>query len=112
MKPHIANFINGIVLLIMGLWGYFTTQSPTALIAPVFGIIFLGLNNWLKKENKVVAHIIVVLTLLLIIALFKPLSGALNDGDTLGLIRVGIMMLTSVFAFSTFIRSFINARKK
>ena len=57
------------------------------------------------------AHIIVLLTFLLIIALLMPLSGALKDGRTLAAVRVGLMIATSVYAMTTYIKSFIDARK-
>jgi len=81
MKPAQANFINGLVLVILGLWGYWSGVqdgggSPTALIAPVFGLIFLILTPPFRKGNKMVAHIVVVLTLLLIVAMFMPFKGA------------------------------------
>ena len=72
MKPWQANLFNALVLITVGVISYMVTQSGTAFIAPGFGVVFLILTPLLKKENKVVAHIVVVLTLLLLIALFKP----------------------------------------
>lgn len=123
MKPYIANLLNAAVLIGMGLWGYFAIdptvidpetsepvgRSVTALIAPAFGLIFLLCTPLLKKENKAVAHIVVLLTLLIIIALIKPLTGA--GGDTMKIIRIGAMIVTSIIAMATFIKSFIDARK-
>lgn len=113
MKPFQANLINAAALIILGLWGYFGSESPspTALIPVGFGVIFALATPPFKKENKVVAHIIVLLTLLIIIALFMPLKGAIGRGDTLAAVRVGIMIATSVIAMVTFIKSFIDARK-
>ncbi len=113
MTPALANLINAIVLIAMSLWGYLgsETPSPTALIPAGFGIIFLALTPGLRKNNKVIAHIVVLLTLLLIIALFRPFTSALDRGDTMAAVRVGIMFLTSFLAMITFIRSFIQARR-
>ena len=113
MKPFQANLINAAALIILGLWGYLgsETPSPTALIPVGFGIVFALATPPFKKDNKVVAHIIVLLTLLIIIALFKPLMGALDRGDTLAAVRVGIMILTSIIAMVIYIKSFIAARK-
>lgn len=113
MKPFQANLVNAAVLIILGLWGYLAseTPSPTALIPVGFGVIFALATPPFKKENKVVAHIIVLLTLLIIIALFMPLRGALGRGDTLAAVRVGIMIATSVVAMVIYIKSFIDARK-
>ncbi|NRB53836.1 MAG: hypothetical protein HRU41_39670 [Saprospiraceae bacterium] len=113
MKPFQANLVNAAVLIILGLWGYLgsETPSPTALIPVGFGVIFALATPPFKKENKVVAHIIVLLTLLIIIALFMPLRGALGRGDTVAAVRVGIMIATSVVAMVIYIKSFIDARK-
>lgn len=115
MKPFQINLINAIVLIAMGIWGYFDFDgdkaSPTALIPVAFGIIFILATPPFKKDNKVVAHIVVLLTFLLIIALFMPLRSALNSGDQMGMIRVGAMIITSVIAMVIYIQSFIAARK-
>lgn len=96
----------------MGGWGYYATTSKTALIPVLFGVVLLSLSNGVKLENKAIAHVAVVLTLLVFGALVaKPLIAALNEGDTLGTVRVGIMVLTSLIALIFFIKSFIDARK-
>jgi len=112
MKAHTASLINAIILVAFGLWGYFGSESPspTALIPAVIGIILLALNNGVKKENKVIAHIAVVLTLLIVLALFMPLKGAFGRNDTMAIVRVGLMLLSSVFAMVYFIKSFRDAR--
>ena len=61
MKPHKISFVNAITLISFGLWGYIDVDySPTALIPVIFGVIILILNPGLKRENKVVAHIVVL----------------------------------------------------
>jgi hypothetical protein len=74
-------------------------------------ILFLC-NNGVKNENKVIAHIAVLLTLLLLIALVGMRLPKSIDSGGIGLYRVLAMILTSTLAMITFIRSFINARKK
>lgn len=111
MKPYQINLITGIILIAMGVWSYLSSSSPTALIPAAFGLIFTIVTPMFRKGNRVVAHIVVVLTLLLIIALFRPLSGAIGDGDTMGMVRVGIMMAVSVIAMIIYIKSFIDARR-
>jgi len=113
MKAHVASMINAIVLIALGLWGYFgsDTPSPTAFIPVGFGVVLLALNGGVKKENKVIAHIAVLLTLILAIALGMALKGALGRGDNMASTRVGIMLLTTIIAMIAFIRSFIQARK-
>lgn len=113
MKPYVANLINAVVLIALGLWGYLGSENPstTALIPVAFGILFLLVTPLFKKDNKIVAHIVVLLTLVLIIALAMPFKGALGREDMSAALRVGIMMLTSIFAFAMFIKNFIDVRK-
>lgn len=114
MKPYLINAINASVLIIIGLFGYFgsATPSATALIPVFAGIILLLLVRSMKNGNRVVAHIVVTLTLLIFISLFKPLSGALGRNDSGAVIRVVIMMVTNVIAMVVYIKSFVDARRK
>jgi uncharacterized membrane protein (UPF0136 family) len=64
MNAHIASLVNGIVLVVVGLWGYMESSSPTSLIPVVIGAILLVLNKGVKNQNKVIAHIAVLVTLL------------------------------------------------
>ena len=113
MRPHKWNALNAVVLILMGAWAYFGSESPspTALIPVGFGVLLLALTPQLRKENKIVAHTAVVLTLIIFIALFRPLLSAIDGGETLSTVRVSAMLLTSLLALISFIRSFIQARK-
>ena len=113
MKPHIVSLLNAIVLISIGTWGYIGSESPsvTALIPVAIGVVLLLLNPWLKKENKIIAHIVVLLTFVILIGLFKPLMGAVDRDSTISIVRVSVMMLFTVIALITFIRNFINVRK-
>ena len=113
MKANTVSLINSLVLVSMGLWGYFESDSRpiTALIPVIVGVILLLINNGVKKENKIAAHVAVLLTLLIIIGLVKPFLGTLDRGDITGILRVSLMILTSLWAMITFIQSFISARK-
>ena len=117
MKAHKVSLINSLTLIIFGLWGsmsYFqgTTDSWTPLIPVFLGTILLVLNSGLKKENKIIAHIAVVVTLLSF-GNMKPLIAALNESpiDIIRALRPSIMLLSSLIAMITFVRSFIDARK-
>ena len=113
MKPYIVSLLNAIVLISIGTWGYIGSESPsvTALIPVAIGVVLLLLNPWLKKENKIIAHIVVLLTFVILIGLFKPLMGAVDRDSTISIVRVSVMMLFTVIALITFIRNFINVRK-
>ena len=113
MKAHIASLTNAITLIILSSWGYFSSDDPslTALIPTVIGIALLLLNKGVKNENKIIAHIAVLLTLLILIGLIKPVIGAVERDNSAALIRLGIMILSTIMAMVFFIKSFINARK-
>lgn len=120
MKTHQSNLINSLTLILMPLWAYLTyegtaekpEQSITALIPLFLGLILLLCNKGVKNNNKIIAHVAVLITLIAIGGLSKPLMSALEEGRTLGIFRVSLMVLTSVIAMMTFIKSFIQARKK
>ena len=94
----------------MPLWAYLTyegtlekpNQSITALIPLFLGVILFLCNNGVKKENKVIAHIAVVVTLIALLGLFMPLKAAIAEDRTLSVIRVAIMLLTGMLAMITF----------
>jgi len=113
MKPFIANLINSITLIIISLWGFTASQTPsmTALIPASIGIILLGLTPGIKRENKVAAHLVVLLTFVTLIALIKPLTGAIAREDSPATGRVLVMMLTSLFAIAMYIKNFRDVRK-
>jgi uncharacterized membrane protein (UPF0136 family) len=83
--------------MFIGLWGYFEVVSPTALIPVIFGVILLLCTNGLKKQNKLIAHIAVLLTLIILIALIVMRLPKSLDSGGVRLIRVVIMVLTSIF---------------
>lgn len=113
MKPYLINSVNASILIILGLLGYFGSETPsvTALIPVIAGVILLLLTKSMKNGNRVVAHIVVVLTLLIFISLFKPLSGALGRNDTGAIVRVVIMLLSNIVALAVYIKSFVDARR-
>ncbi len=113
MKAHVASLVNAVVLIGLGLWGYLGSETPskTALIPVVFGAILLSLYRGVKKENKIVAHIAVLLTLLILGGFVKPLTAAIGRNDGMAILRVSVMLLTTVVALAAFIKSFIDVRR-
>ena len=114
MKAHTASLINAILLITLPLWGYLSSETPsiTALIPAFIGVALLGMNYGVKKENKIIAHIAVLLTLVILFGLIKPLMGALGRGDGLAISRVLVMIISTVLAMVFFVKSFIDARKR
>jgi hypothetical protein len=112
-KPHIANLLNALILIGLGTWSYLESSTPsvTALIPAAFGFVLVLLNRGLKNENKLIAHVVVVLTFLVLIGLIKPLLGSISRNNDAGIARVIIMMIASFYALISFVMSFIAARK-
>ncbi|MEM1275001.1 MAG: hypothetical protein AAGH74_00600 [Pseudomonadota bacterium] len=113
MTAHMASLINALALIGMSAWAYLTGggASMTALIPAAFGIALIACYPGVKAQNKAVAHIAVLATLVVLIALIMPLRGAIGREDGLSILRVAIMMATSVFAMVYFVKSFIDARR-
>lgn len=113
MKPYLATAILSVILVAMSAWGYLGSETPsfTALIPAGFGVVLALCIPGVKKENKIAAHVAVVLVLVLILALFMPLKGAIGRGDTLAIVRVAVMLLAAIGTFVTYILSFVQARR-
>ena len=69
------------------------------------------MNPGIKKDNKIIAHIAVLLTFVILLGLIMPLLGAVQRSDLGALLRVSTMLITTVFAMIGFIQSFKKARK-
>ena len=107
------NLINSIALISMSAWGYVDTNSFTALIPAFFGIILLILGAMLTNEKlvKLSAHLVVLFTLLILLALVIQVLPGVYERGGIGLIRVILMISTSSIAMIIFIKSFIDNRK-
>lgn len=115
LSPTTANLLNAVALLALGLWGAISAGafsgadvSPTVYIAPVLGLIFLLLHGGLRAQNKIISHIVPVLTLLQIFAFMMPLT----KQSGIAQIRVGLIVLTGIIALIAYILFFVNARKE
>ena len=111
MNPYFATLLNGIVLIVMSVWAYTGSSSFTALIPAIFGVLFLAMAPGVKKHNKAIAHIVVVLAVLLVAALIRPLMGTLERDSMIGTIRIAAMLGTTVLALVIYVKSFLDARK-
>ena len=70
MNATKANLINSISLIVFGFYGDTLMEtSPTALIPVGFGVVLLLCYSGIKNQNKVIAHIAVLLTLVILLAL-------------------------------------------
>ena len=107
------NLINSIALISMSIWGYVDTDSFTALIPAVFGVILFLLGTMLTNEKlvKLSAHLVVLFTLLILLALVVQVLPGVVERGGVGLISVILMITTSAIAMIVFIKSFIDNRK-
>ena len=69
MNASKANLINSISLIVLGLWGYIDSSSTTALIPVIIGGSLLGCTNKIKEGNKLIAHLAVLATIIILVAL-------------------------------------------
>lgn len=108
---YLSSLVNALLLVVLGIWGYVVGESITALIPVVFGIILLILYPGVKKEAMVPAHIAVLLTLIVAVALLKPLSAAWARSDGPAIFRTALMFTSSALALICFIKSFRDVRR-
>lgn len=115
MKPYQVTIFNATVLVVFGLWAYLDvasdSRSMTILIPVIFGVILALLVPAFKRENKVVAHVVAGVTLLISVALIMPMIGSIAREDMIAVFRVGVMIAASLFALSVYIKSFLAVRR-
>ena len=119
MKTYHAHLINSIALILMPLWAYICFEatpekdslSLTAMIPLILGVILLFCYNGVKNQNKIIAHIAVLVTLIAVLGLFMPFKAAIADGRSTSVLRVCVMLATGIWAMISFIKSFIAARR-
>ncbi len=114
MKPVTTNFLNAFILIIAGVYGYFGisgdsgSPSLTALIPAAFGLLLILLGLFWDKAPKIVSHIVVVLTLVLLVMVVNRFL-KVEDWDAKKYIFLACI-LSNAFALFVFIRSFVVAR--
>ena len=111
MNAYKANLLNSLALIIIGFWGYFESSSVTALIPVVFGFVLLACSKGVKNQNKIIAHVAVLFTLIILLALVGMRLPKSIDSGGIGLVRVLVMISTSALAMIYFVKSFIEARR-
>jgi len=115
MKPVTANFLNAIVLIAAGIYGYFLLplgpeekRSVTALIPAFSGVVFLILGAIWASKPKIAAHVAATLALVLIIMCIMRFVKIEEWGAKKNIFLICI--ISNVLALIIFVRSFINAR--
>ncbi len=117
MPPHIVNICYSLLHIGLGLFGFLGRYMErgdfqyTALIPSALGLLLLSMTGGIKNDNKLIAHLIVVLTLLwggmITYVLFK--NGLASN-------RVSIIFLTialsSFVAMAIYVKGFIDKKKQ
>lgn len=111
MNAYIANLLNAVTLILFSIWAYLGSINPsmTAFIPFVFGIMLLSLNNGVQYKVISQVRVAAVLTLLVFLALIKPLDGSIGRDDHMAIFRVVGMMITSFLALLYFIMNYKSA---
>ena len=112
MKAHTASLLNAIALILCPAWGYLASDlnALTGLMQAAIGFGLLLCYQGVKKENKVIAHIAVTLTVITFVALFLRLPSILNADNFARIARFIIMEFTAALALTYFVKSFRDAR--
>lgn len=118
-KIYRVTLIYSILIIITGITGlmarYFEQGDWqfTSLIPAGFGIILLLMVPGMKKHNRMIAHLVVLLTFFLSIMVLVMLVKNLGEGSGLNrkVILFIIILAASAWALSMYIASFITARK-
>ena len=101
MKNYQVMTFNASVLIALGVFGFVTSGSPTALIAPAVGLILLALVLPVKKENSVAAHIGVGLTGLTTIIFFVV---GIIRGNSIIILMAVVTLIALIFYVSDFMK--------
>lgn len=108
--------INSAILISFGIWSYFDgVRSWTSFIPVIFGVGFLFFIWNVILEQKKVLYFIATFALIVGLALIQPLTGSVSRGEWLPIVRIVIMMssslLLAIFLMSLFAKWFIYKRK-
>ncbi|PVX49864.1 hypothetical protein C7377_1502 [Balneicella halophila] len=113
MKLHLASLQNALILIVISLWGYLSSETPslTALIPTFIGLALLLLNSGIKAHKKIAINVSLILTVIVLIGLIKPLLGAIDRNSSIAIIRVVVMFLSTLCALLFFIK-YLSRKKK
>ncbi len=118
-KPQTLNLIYSLFLIVVGITGFILRYLEvkdfqyTALIPSVFGFILLFLTGGISRQNKIISHIAVGLTLILAaLTLFMYIK---NSGNGFIETRKGIIfiliIISSYIVLTLYIIRFIKIKK-
>jgi hypothetical protein len=118
-KPHVVNNIYSLILITCAVLGfalrYFEVGDIqfTALIPAVFGLILLPMSKGIKNDNKVIAHVAVVLVLIVLIMIGKMFVSSLNADVIVWrkAVLFGVITFSSIWAMKQYVAGFIAKKK-
>lgn len=105
MTNYIVMILNAVILIAIGIYGYITSGSGTALIAPAIGVVLFILAFPVKNNNPTVTHIAVGLTGLAMIMFF--VTGFMRSN-----LLVILMATATLIAFIYYIMDFLTRKKE
>ena len=114
MQASTLSLLNAFALIAISLWAYVANgfSSESTLIPVGFGVLLLACQPWLRKNDRWVTAIAALLTLVIFIALFAPLTSSIDKGLILPVIRVGLMQLATAIALAALIMAFVRAFRR
>jgi uncharacterized membrane protein (UPF0136 family) len=96
---------NAGVLIILGIYGYFVSGSPTSLIATAIGVVLFLISLPVKNDNKTAAHIGVGLTL--VTAIMFIVIGLRRSN-----LIILVMAIFTILALVFYIMDFMKRKKE
>lgn len=101
LQPLSILLLTSVVLIALGVWGYFTGDppTPTSLMPPIFGLVFLIALPLLHKQVRHSKILIPVLIFLLIPPIIGYIVNTIVNQDWLALARNIVMLMFCCWSF-------------
>ncbi|MBK6877904.1 MAG: hypothetical protein IPG99_16035 [Ignavibacteria bacterium] len=97
--------VNAAVLIVLGIYGYFVSGSPTSLIATAIGVVLFLISFPVKNDNKTAAHIGVGLTL--VTAIMFIVIGLKRSN-----LIILVMAIFTILALIFYVMDFMKRKKE
>jgi hypothetical protein len=113
VQTHTASAINALFLIALPGWLYLSSETPswTILIPVGIGLALLACYPGVRAGSRIVTTLATLITAVTLFALFRPLMSVTGREDTSGLIRVLVMMGSTLFALTLFFRDIVRRRR-
>lgn len=111
MNPGNINAVNAVILITLGTWGYFDSESATWLILVFFGVFLLVLTQGIRNENKVQTSLAAAVNLIVLLVQLASLKLQLGEDNISDTARLSIMTLSSLTAMFILVKGLIKNLK-